>query len=394
MGEGPEIDGPGGKAGEGQHLEDEEGVVVLSKKKADFLRVWEKSKTACEENEKVPGMLTRKIKGGVTVDLMGVDAFLPGSQIALRRVPNIEDLIGQTFDFKIIKLNKRRRNIVVSRRAVLEETRAEQRSGLIQSLAEGQVIEGVVKNITDYGVFVDLGGVDGLLHVTDIAWRRINHPSEALHIGQNVKVQVIRFNPETQRISLGMKQLEADPWEGVELKYPAGARFKGRVTNITDYGAFVELEPGIEGSPALRLGLRLVKGLSGKAVQRLLEARRLASRNARWSSGGTGSFPAFAAVAWSASSRSRPRRSRLESRRSSHSTARTSSRVCTSAHARSVSSASSTRSNAAERSSSGRHQIQLSWRRPSGASSGRAPSQAIGTIRFPRSSACRSSPSE
>src|SRR6185312_15542094 len=174
-------------------------------------------------------------------------AFLPGSQVDIRPVRDISPLLGSPQPFQILKMDRSRGNIVVSRRAVLEESRAEQRSELVASLKEGQILQGVVKNITDYGAFVDLGGVDGLLHVTDIAWRRINHPSEALHIGQTVKVQVIRFNPETQRISLGMKQLEADPWEGVELKYPAGARYKGRVTNITDYGAFVELEPGVEG---------------------------------------------------------------------------------------------------------------------------------------------------
>jgi small subunit ribosomal protein S1 len=174
-------------------------------------------------------------------------AFLPGSQVDIRPVRDVGPLMGTPQPFQILKMDRSRGNIVVSRRAVLEESRAEQRSELVASLKEGQVLQGVVKNLTDYGAFVDLGGVDGLLHVTDIAWRRINHPSEALHIGQTVKVQVVRFNPETQRISLGMKQLEADPWEGVELKYPVGAKFTGRVTNITDYGAFVELEPGIEG---------------------------------------------------------------------------------------------------------------------------------------------------
>ena len=187
------------------------------------------------------------MKGGFTVDLGGAVAFLPGSQVDIRPVRDVGPLIGSPQPFQILKMDRARGNIVVSRRAVLEETRAEQRSELIQGLKEGQILDGVVKNITDYGAFVDLGGVDGLLHVTDIAWRRINHPSEALQIGQQVKVQVIRFNPETQRISLGMKQLEADPWEGVAAKYPPGAKYTGRVTNITDYGAFVELEPGVEG---------------------------------------------------------------------------------------------------------------------------------------------------
>ena len=193
------------------------------------------------------GTIFGRVKGGFTVDLNGAVAFLPGSQVDIRPVRDITPLLGSPQPFQILKMDRSRGNIVVSRRAVLEESRAEQRSELVASLKEGQILNGVVKNITDYGAFVDLGGVDGLLHVTDIAWRRINHPSEALNIGQNVKVQVIRFNPETQRISLGMKQLESDPWEGVELKYPAGAKFRGRVTNITDYGAFVELEPGVEG---------------------------------------------------------------------------------------------------------------------------------------------------
>ena len=200
-----------------------------------------------QANERVQGVIFGRVKGGFTVDLSGAVAFLPGSQVDIRPVRDITPLLGSPQPFQILKMDRARGNIVVSRRAVLEESRAEQRSELVASLKEGQVLNGVVKNITDYGAFVDLGGVDGLLHVTDIAWRRINHPSEALHIGQTVKVQVIRFNAETQRISLGMKQLEADPWEGVELKYPASAKFKGRVTNITDYGAFVELEPGIEG---------------------------------------------------------------------------------------------------------------------------------------------------
>ena len=199
-----------------------------------------------QANERVTGVIFGRVKGGFTVDLNGAVAFLPGSQVDIRPVRDIAPLLGSQQPFQILKMDRSRGNIVVSRRAVLEESRAEQRSELVASLKEGQVLNGVVKNITDYGAFVDLGGVDGLLHVTDIAWRRINHPSEALNIGQNVKVQVIRFNPETQRISLGMKQLEADPWEGVDLKYPAGAKFRGRVTNITDYGAFVELEPGVK----------------------------------------------------------------------------------------------------------------------------------------------------
>ncbi len=219
----------------------------LSREKARREEAWTLLEKSFQANERVTGIIFGRVKGGFTVDLNGAVAFLPGSQVDIRPVRDITPLMGTPQPFQILKMDRSRGNIVVSRRAVLEESRAEARSELVASLKEGQILNGVVKNITDYGAFVDLGGVDGLLHVTDIAWRRINHPSEALHIGQNVKVQVIRFNPETQRISLGMKQLEADPWEGVELKYPAGAKFKGRVTNITDYGAFVELEPGVEG---------------------------------------------------------------------------------------------------------------------------------------------------
>jgi small subunit ribosomal protein S1 len=230
-----------------ERLEDKNGEAQLSREKARREEAWTQLEKSFQANERVTGQIFGRVKGGFTVDLNGAVAFLPGSQVDIRPVRDIGPLLGSPQPFQILKMDRSRGNIVVSRRAVLEESRAEQRSELVASLKEGQILNGVVKNITDYGAFVDLGGVDGLLHVTDIAWRRINHPSEALHIGQNVKVQVIRFNPETQRISLGMKQLEADPWEGVELKYPAGAKFKGRVTNITDYGAFVELEPGVEG---------------------------------------------------------------------------------------------------------------------------------------------------
>ena len=230
-----------------ERMEDKHGEAQLSREKARREEAWtllEKSFTA---NERVTGVIFGRVKGGFTVDLNGAVAFLPGSQVDIRPVRDITPLIGTPQPFQILKMDRSRGNIVVSRRAVLEESRAEARSELVANLKEGQILNGVVKNITDYGAFVDLGGVDGLLHVTDIAWRRINHPSEALNIGQSVKVQVIRFNSETQRISLGMKQLEADPWEGVDVKYPAAARFTGRVTNITDYGAFVELEPGVEG---------------------------------------------------------------------------------------------------------------------------------------------------
>ena len=230
-----------------ERMEDKNGEAQISREKARREESWTLLERNFQKNERVTGTIFGRVKGGFTVDLNGAVAFLPGSQVDIRPVRDISPLLGTPQPFQILKMDRSRGNIVVSRRAVLEESRAEARSELVASLKEGQILQGVVKNITDYGAFVDLGGVDGLLHVTDIAWRRINHPSEALNIGQSVKVQVIRFNPETQRISLGMKQLEADPWEGVELKYPAAARFKGRVTNITDYGAFVELEPGVEG---------------------------------------------------------------------------------------------------------------------------------------------------
>jgi small subunit ribosomal protein S1 len=230
-----------------ERYEDKDGSIVLSREKARREEAWSTLEKAFETQQRVNGTIYGRVKGGFTVDLGGAVAFLPGSQVDIRPVRDVAPLMGTPQPFQILKMDRARGNIVVSRRAVLEETRAEQRSELIQGLKEGQILDGVVKNITDYGAFVDLGGVDGLLHVTDIAWRRINHPAEALQIGQPVRVQVIRFNPETQRISLGMKQLEVDPWEGVEAKYPVGAKFTGRVTNITDYGAFVELEPGVEG---------------------------------------------------------------------------------------------------------------------------------------------------
>jgi small subunit ribosomal protein S1 len=230
-----------------ERMEDRDGMSVLSREKARREEAWAQLEQAFEKGERITGTIFGRVKGGFTVDLSGAVAFLPGSQVDIRPVRDISPLLGTPQPFQILKMDRRRGNIVVSRRAVLEESRAEARSELVANLKEGQILQGVVKNITDYGAFVDLGGVDGLLHVTDIAWRRINHPSEALQIGQTVKVQVIRFNSETQRISLGMKQLEADPWEGVDLKYPVGTKFNGRVTNITDYGAFVELEPGIEG---------------------------------------------------------------------------------------------------------------------------------------------------
>jgi len=230
-----------------ERMEDKNGEAMLSREKARREESWIKLEEQFNANERVNGVIFGRVKGGFTVDLNGAVAFLPGSQVDIRPVRDVTPLMNTPQPFQILKMDRSRGNIVVSRRAVLEETRAEQRAELVENLKEGQVLEGVVKNITDYGAFVDLGGVDGLLHVTDISWRRINHPSEELTIGQSVNVQVIRFNAETQRISLGMKQLMADPWEGVDAKYPVGASFNGRVTNITDYGAFVELEAGIEG---------------------------------------------------------------------------------------------------------------------------------------------------
>src|SRR6266853_1630155 len=230
-----------------EHLEDQEGAVVLSKKKADFMRVWERIREAHEKDEAVSGTLVKKIKGGVVVDLMGVDAFLPGSQIALRRVPNIDELLGQSFEFKIIKLNKRRRNIVVSRRVLLEAERKTKRDVLMKELQVGQVRKGVVKNITDFGAFIDLGGVDGLLHITDMSYGRVSHPSEMLHIGQELEVKVLDIDWERERISLGLKQLQTYPWQNVPAKFPVGTRIKGKVRNLTSFGAFVEIEPGIDG---------------------------------------------------------------------------------------------------------------------------------------------------
>ncbi|MEQ8665025.1 MAG: 30S ribosomal protein S1 [Rhodospirillales bacterium] len=230
-----------------ERFEDREGMIRLSRERARREEAWLDLEKSFKKGEKVTGTIFGRVKGGFIVDLSGAVAFLPGSQVDIRPVRDIGPLMGAPQPFQILKMDAQRNNIVVSRRAVLEETRSAERSELISNLSEGQVLEGVVKNITDYGAFVDLGGIDGLLHVTDIAWKRINHPSEALQIGETVNVQVIRFNAETQRISLGMKQLAADPWEGVAAKYPVGAKYTGRVTNITDYGAFVELEPGVEG---------------------------------------------------------------------------------------------------------------------------------------------------
>jgi small subunit ribosomal protein S1 len=230
-----------------ERIENALGEAVLSRDKAKREESWVRLEKLYEKGEKVTGVIFNKVKGGFTVDLDGAVAFLPGSQVDIRPVRDITPLMHQPQPFQILKMDRRRGNIVVSRRSVLEETRAEQRADIVARLAEGQVIDGLVKNITDYGAFIDLGGIDGLLHVTDMAWRRVNHPSEILNVGDTVKVQIIRINPDTQRISLGMKQLQSDPWSTIEQKYPVGARIKGTVTNIADYGAFVELEPGVEG---------------------------------------------------------------------------------------------------------------------------------------------------
>ncbi len=230
-----------------ERMEDREGAAMLSREKARREEAWILLENAFEAQERVTGVIFGRVKGGFTVDLSGATAFLPGSQVDIRPIHDVGPLMGTPQPFPILKIDRRRGNIVVSRRAVLEESRAEARSELVSNLQEGQILQGIVKNITDYGAFVDLGGVDGLLHVTDIAWKRINHPSEALQVGQTVDVQVIRFNPETQRISLGMKQLLSDPWENATEKFAVGVKMEGRVTNITDYGAFVELDEGVEG---------------------------------------------------------------------------------------------------------------------------------------------------
>ncbi|AGB42780.1 30S ribosomal protein S1 [Mesorhizobium australicum] len=230
-----------------ERIENALGEAVLSRDKARREESWVKLEEKFTKGERVEGVIFNQVKGGFTVDLDGAVAFLPRSQVDIRPIRDVSPLMHNPQPFEILKMDRRRGNIVVSRRTVLEESRAEQRSEIVQNLEEGQVVEGVVKNITDYGAFVDLGGIDGLLHVTDMAWRRVNHPTEILNIGQTVKVQIIRINQETHRISLGMKQLESDPWSEIGTKFPIGKKIKGTVTNITDYGAFVELEPGIEG---------------------------------------------------------------------------------------------------------------------------------------------------
>jgi small subunit ribosomal protein S1 len=243
---------PGVKVGDNvevflERLENALGEAVISREKAKREEAWTRLEGVYAKNEPVIGSIVGRVKGGFTVDLGGASAFLPGSQVDIRPVRDVGPLMGKQQPFAILKMDRPRGNIVVSRRAILEEARAEQRTELVGQLQEGEIREGVVKNITDYGAFVDLGGIDGLLHVTDMSWKRVNHPSQVLAVGDTVKVQIVKINPDTQRISLGMKQLQSDPWDGVEAKYPPGARFTGRITNITDYGAFVELEAGVEG---------------------------------------------------------------------------------------------------------------------------------------------------
>ncbi|MES3030508.1 MAG: 30S ribosomal protein S1 [Pseudomonadota bacterium] len=230
-----------------ERVENAMGEAVISRDKARREEAWTRLEGVYEKNEPVMGSIVGRVKGGFTVDLGGASAFLPGSQVDIRPVRDVGPLMGKEQPFAILKMDRPRGNIVVSRRAILEEARAEQRTELVGQLQEGEVREGVVKNITDYGAFVDLGGIDGLLHVTDMSWKRVTHPSQVLAVGDTVKVQIVKINPDTQRISLGMKQLQSDPWDGVEAKYPVGAKFTGRITNITDYGAFVELEAGVEG---------------------------------------------------------------------------------------------------------------------------------------------------
>ncbi|MCG8588180.1 MAG: 30S ribosomal protein S1, partial [Proteobacteria bacterium] len=229
-----------------EQSEDEDGRIVLSKEKADRLKVWDDISVAYENDRPVDGTIISRVKGGLSVDI-GVKAFLPGSQVDLRPVRNLEALVGDRMQFKIIKFNKRRGNIVLSRRALLETERKKLREETLETLAAGQIVDGVIKNITDYGAFIDLGGIDGLLHVTDMSWGRINHPSELFNVGDEIKVKVLKFDPETGRVSLGLKQIQPDPWVDAAMRYPIGVRVNGKVVSLTDYGAFIELEAGIEG---------------------------------------------------------------------------------------------------------------------------------------------------
>jgi len=229
-----------------EEIEDDSGRIVLSKEKADRLKIWDDISKAYEADQPVEGVILSRVKGGLAVDI-GVKAFLPGSQVDLRPVRNLESVIGDKVAFKIIKFNKRRGNIVLSRRALLEKEREKLRETTLETLSEGQIVDGVIKNITDYGAFIDLGGIDGLLHVTDMSWGRVNHPSELFRVGDEIKVKVLRFDPESERVSLGLKQIQPDPWRDAAMRYPVGKRINGKVVSLTDYGAFVELEPGIEG---------------------------------------------------------------------------------------------------------------------------------------------------
>jgi small subunit ribosomal protein S1 len=228
--------------------ESDDGLISLSKEKADKMKVWDEISSACERDEIIEGTITQRVKGGLSVTIKGgVKAFLPGSQVDLRPIRNLEKLIGQTYEFKVIKFNKKRGNIVLSRRVLLEKERDEMKAKTLQNLEEGQVLTGVIKNLTEYGAFVDLGGIDGLLHITDMSWGRVNHPSEVFQVGDEVTVKVLKYNPETERVSLGLKQTQEDPWNHAEEAYPLGKRVRGKVMSLTDYGAFVELEPGVEG---------------------------------------------------------------------------------------------------------------------------------------------------
>jgi small subunit ribosomal protein S1 len=228
--------------------ENDDGLVTLSKEKADKMKVWDEISAACERDELIEGTISQRVKGGLSVTIRGgVKAFLPGSQVDLRPIRNLDKLIGQTYSFKVIKFNKKRGNIVLSRRVLLEKERDEQKSKTLLTLEEGKVVKGVIKNITEYGAFVDLGGIDGLLHITDMSWGRVNHPSEIFQVGDEVTVRVLKYNPETERVSLGLKQTQEDPWSHAEEAYPPGKKVRGKVQSITDYGAFVELEPGVEG---------------------------------------------------------------------------------------------------------------------------------------------------
>jgi len=228
-------------------LEDENGQMILSKKKADFMRVWERIREIYEKGEIIEGKIEGRVKGGMVVKVMGIDAFLPGSQIDVRPIVDFDSYVGKTYKFKIVKLNERRKNIVLSRKVLLEEDLKEKREELLSKIKVGQTLTGRVKNITDFGVFVDLGGLDGLLHITDLSWGRVNHPSEVVQLDQEIRVKVIDFDPEKQRVSLGLKQLQPHPWEGIEQKYPVGSVEKGKIVNMTNYGVFVELEKGVEG---------------------------------------------------------------------------------------------------------------------------------------------------